>query len=80
MGETGLPTEGLQSFDACKTVRLPVAGSEVDGLVEVEAVVEASMVGLWKSNDELPRALIKRIYPNTSLLQLIWGQECDELE
>ena len=80
MRETRLSPELLQLLHALEAIRFPVRGSKVDCLVEVEAMIESSMVGLRESDDKLPRSLVDCIYANTSLLELLGSEKGHELE
>ena len=80
MREAGLSAKHLKPLDASKTKRLPIARSEVDRLVKVEAMVEAGVVCLRKRDDELSCALIHGVHSNASFLQLLRSQESDQLE
>jgi len=47
----------------------PVGGAEVDCLGEVEALVEAGVVGAWEGDDELAGALVGLVDAHTLLDQ-----------
>ncbi|KAI6762678.1 hypothetical protein HG530_008658 [Fusarium avenaceum] len=53
---------------------------EVDSLVEVESMIETSVVRLREGDDKLPGSLVESVHTNACLLQLLRGQECDQLK
>jgi hypothetical protein len=80
VGEARVAAESLESLNAHCAPRLPISWGEVHGFIEVESVIETSMVCLGEGNDELPSPLIKSVYVNTSLFQLVGWHQSDELE
>jgi hypothetical protein len=67
-------------LDASETVWQPVGKGEVDSFVEVEAVVEAGMVGAREGDDKLVGSLIDDRDADTVLLETTGTHEGDELE
>ena len=61
----------LITLDAVEAERQPIREGKVDGLVEVETVIEARMISLRERDDEFARPLINCIDPDTGLLQLL---------
>jgi hypothetical protein len=67
-------------FDASETVREPIGEGEVDGLVEVEAMVESGVIGARESDDELVWSLVDGGNADTVFLQPTGTHQSDELE
>src|ERR1700761_1881650 len=80
MREAWLSAEFLKPAHTCLAKGLPIGRSEVDSLVEVEAVIETRVVRLGKGDDKLTGALIKRIDLNARLPQLIGRKNRHQLE
>src|SRR5277367_5384795 len=80
MWETRLSAKLLKSFNTGFSEGFPISWRKVDGFVEVEAMVEARMVGLWKRDDELTSALIESVYLHSCFPELFRRQQCHKLE
>ena len=79
MRETRLPPESFESFYSCLAERFSIGRSKVYRLVEIESVVESSMIRLGKRDHKLASSLIKSIHTDACFLQLVRRKERNEL-
>lgn len=80
MREDGVLLDVAVAINALEARGEPVGEGKVDGLVEVEAVVEARVVGAREGDDELVRPLVAGDDANAVLLESTWAHERYELE
>ena len=75
-----MPTECLKTLNPGSAKRLPVRRGKVDGLVEVEAMVESGVIGLRESEDKLACPLIYRIHVDSGLAKFVRRHQRHKLE
>ena len=78
--EDGILLDISVSIDAIESSRQPIGQGEIDGLVEVESVIESRMIRSRESDDEFVRSLIAGDDSNAVFLKSAWTHQRDELE
>ena len=61
MRKARLLAESAQPSDTLFAKWLPIGWCEIDGFVDIEAMVEACVISLREGDDELPSMLIDRV-------------------
>ena len=80
VGEDGVLLDVAVAVDAVEAGRKPVGKGKVHRFVEVEAVVEAGMVGSREGDDKLIGSLIASDDADTVLLESAGAHQCNELK